>query len=518
MSFLRTVRTWSVGAATLSLVLGAAPGLDGDLGLGAGPGLDDSLGLDAAPAGEASHPADPPAPEEVLDAEDRPALDDAPDDDEPVAPGEEPASADGPLRVVDREAFPYGTDLAFEGDLVVAGSGNWDGPEDSGVRLYQRDTGGKLQALAYLHCPSWHADVDFVPDTPDAGEPPDAKPSYVVMSHDSAERNECEPHAGKAGVGVIDVANPSQPAVVGFAETVHGAHNITTVGDAGIVYVSSYGLAKPTGKAGVSVVDVEADPSDPPVTFLEFPGLDASGEHAQLANVSGKPPTSPGCHDIGLDLERDLAFCAGISETQIWDISSPRAPVIVEIIQNPAINVDHGAESNANGDVLVINDEWLGAAGGPSGCLAPREPAGALWFYDIKDPRNAEPLGYWSPPAPEPAADMCTSHFFGTFRSDAGADLLVASWYDHGLWVVDFTDPAWPTAVASFDPEGATFWAAYPYKGHLYANSFSPASPYAGLAHETLGDAWPDQPGEGGLWALDLHGYTAEGSPASTGR
>lgn len=434
---------------------------------------------------------------------------------DPTEPGlDAPRRDDSALTRIDRHAFPFGTDLAFEGDLVVAGSANWLGrgdsevqAEDSGIRLYKRRRDGRLRQRSFLHCPSWHADVDFVPDTPDDQERRGAKPSYVAVAHDDAAANKCRPGAGKVGVGIIDVRNPNKPKPVGFAETIHGSHNLTAVGDTGLVYVSSYAYEDPTAKAGVSIVNVRANPKDPPVTFLEFPRAQATGEHRQMRRETAKVPESPGCHDIGLDLDRQLAFCAGITETQIWDISNPRDPVIIEIIHAPQSNIDHAAESNASGNVLIINDEWAGAAGGPTGCLTPRPVTGALWFYDISDPTEAKPLGQWSPPEPDPVGDFtCTSHFFGTFENDAGKDRLVASWYDHGVWVVDFENPRLPTAVAAFQPEGETFWAAYPYKGALYANSFAPATPTGS----------EDDPRAGGLWALTLDGYTGD-APSRSG-
>lgn len=404
------------------------------------------------------------------------------------------------LSRLDRHAFPFGADLAFQDDLIVAGSANWMGPDDSGVHLYRRDAEGRVEHLSFLHCPAWHADVDFVPDTPDHAEAPSEKPRLVVLSHDAAGDNECDPGFGQEGVGIIDVASPRRPRAVGLAETTHGAHNVTTVGDTGLVYVSSYNLTDPSDVDGVSIVDLSGNPADPQVTFLEFPGPDSSPEHEDIGNESGRVPTAPGCHDIGLDLSNDRAFCAGITETQVWDVSNPLRPVIIAIITNPAINVHHSAEVNRAGDVLVINDEWVGAAGGPTGCLAPRQPTGALWFYDISDPSRPRVLSQWSPPETEPTADFCTSHFFRPFVDDAGRDLLVTSWYEGGLWVVDFTKRRAPRAVASAKPEGAIFWAAYPYKGALYANSFSPA---------TLLGSDPATAGQGGLWVFKLEGYSA---------
>lgn len=411
------------------------------------------------------------------------------------------ASADEPSTVThtdniertDHDPFPYGTDIAFNDNLVAAGAGAWDASarKDSGVHIFKRDSqDGSLRRLSSLNCSAWHADVDWVGD-------------YIVQSHDTAEDNvNCAPGKGKEGVRVIDARNPRSPRSVGFAETINGSHNLTSVGNSGLVYVSSYELGDPTGLDGVSIVDVGADPENPPVKFLEFPDLETSGKHQQMANHSGTMPTSPGCHDIGLDLEHDRAFCAGITETMIWDISNPRNPTIETIIRNPDVSIHHGAQVNKSGDVLLVQDEWLGAAGANSGCLAPNQPSGTIWFYDISDPKNPAPKSYWSAPSPDPESDFCTTHFFGTFQlpgeDGTRRDLLVTSYYQHGVFVVDFSNPSSPVTHAFYEPDGANFWSAYPYRGRLYANSFAPAT---GTGSD------PATADKGGLWTFKLDGY-----------
>jgi hypothetical protein len=396
------------------------------------------------------------------------------------------------IELVDRAPFPYGTDLAFDGHLVAAGAGAWDeaARKHSGVHVLKRERDGDLTPLSFLNCSAWHSDVDWVQGT------------YVVQSHDSAADNVgCEPGAGAEGVRVIDASNPRRPHSVGFAETIHGSHNLTAIGDTGLVYNASYSLGDPSAVDGLSIIDVGADPVNPPVRFLEFPDIDNSDAHPDMANNSGTIPTSPGCHDIGLDLAQDLAFCAGITETMIWDISDPRNPTIETIIRNPDISIHHGAQVNQDGDVLLVQDEWLGAAGANSGCLAPNQPSGTIWFYDVSDPRNPKPMSYWSAPTPDPTSDFCTTHFFGTFEMEAGgreSDMLVTSYYQHGVWVVDFTDPSAPTTRAFYEPDGANFWSAYPYRGRLYANSFSPA---------TLTGSDPASADKGGVWVFRLDGY-----------
>lgn len=397
------------------------------------------------------------------------------------------------IEVIDRAPFKYGTDLAFNGNLVAAGSGAWteEARSDSGVHILKREPDGELSELSFLNCSSWHADVDWVQDR------------YIVQSNDSGRDNnsDCGPGQGEEGIRVIDAHNPHKPQSIGFAETIHGSHNLTAIGDTGLVYNASYNLGNPGAVDGLSIVDVGANPKNPPVKFLEFPDVDNSPDHPDMKNNSGTLPTSMGCHDIGLDLKRELAFCAGISETMIWNISDPRNPSIETIIHNPAISIHHGAQVNQGGNVLLIQDEWLGAAGANSGCLAPDQPSGTIWFYDISDPKHPEPQGYWSAPKPDPTSDFCTTHFFGTFEMTVDGqkrDMVVTSYYQHGVWVVDFTDPRSPKTHAHYDPDGANFWSAYPYRGTLYANSFAPA---------TLTGSDPASGGEGGVWAFHLDGY-----------
>lgn len=407
------------------------------------------------------------------------------------------------ISLVDRAPFAYGTDLAFNGNLVAAGAGAWDSSAraDSGVHILKRARDGSLAELSFLNCSSWHSDVDWV------------RGRYVVQSHDSEGDNvNCDPGSGKEGIRVIDAGSPRNPKSVGFAETIHGSHNLTAIGDTGLVYNSSYNLGDPTAVDGLSIIDVGANPENPPVRFLEFPDADNSADHPDMVNNSGRLPTSMGCHDIGLDLEQDLAFCAGITETMIWDISDPRNPTIETIIHNPNISIHHGAQVNQDGDVLLLQDEWLGAAGANSGCLAPNQPSGTIWFYDLSDPRNPTPLSYWSAPTPDPTSDFCTTHFFGTFEMDVDGrerDMVVTSYYQHGVWVADFTDPSAPVTYAFYEPDGANFWSAYPYRGKLYANSFAPA---------TLTGSDPASRDKGGIWVFELDGFGDRTEARATGR
>jgi hypothetical protein len=396
------------------------------------------------------------------------------------------------MELVAQHPFAYGTDIAFQGNLLVAGSGIWSSSdtEDSGVYLFNIANPEKPELISHLNCGSWHSDVGIFKNT-------------VVQSHDSGSSNiNCSPGEGKEGIRLIDITDRKHPKSINFVETIHGSHNFTVVGETGLVYISSYKLSDPAALKGVSIVDIN-DPHNPTVKFLQFPGTDLDPNYDVMESETNLPQTSVGCHDIGVDLERNLAFCGGITETQIWDITDPANPIIISTIVNPAITIHHGAYNNKDGNILIIDDEFAGAAGGPSACVFEEAPTGALWFYDITDPRNPELKSYWAPDMSNIDSQFCTSHFFGVFPD---RDWVAGSWYESGVRIVDFSDPSNPVEKAFYVPEGAVFWAAYPYKGYIYANSFAPA---------TLTGSNPENREKGGLYIFRIDEFTKSDAASS---
>lgn len=401
------------------------------------------------------------------------------------------AASDGALhtpniREVAHVEFDFATGLVNRGNVMVAGAMVWDGRSaDSGIHVFNTGNPGEPKRLSFTNCAGYQAVVGIAGTT-------------IVQAIDATSSNDnCDPGRGKEGVRIYDASDLGAPRSIAFAETIHGAHTVAVDEHHGLVYVSSYALTSPASVDGVSIVDIN-DPANPTVTFLEFPDADNSPDYPDLENRSGMIPTSPGCHEISFDHTSDLAFCAGITETQIWDVSNPRAPVIISIIVNPLINIHHGAHvSHVTPSVLVIGDEWAGALGGPSSCVVEGAPVGSLWFYDVSDPLEPVLLSYWAPPDPMPTANVCTSHDFDPFDD---RDWLVTAWYDHGLYVIDFTDPTNPTMVARYRKDGAMFWHALATKGYLYATSAAPIQVPAGTDQS--------KEGAGGVYVYELDGYT----------
>lgn len=213
------------------------------------------------------------------------------------------------------------------------------------------------------------------------------------------------------------------------------------------------------------------------------------------ARVVGEVVTAPtvACHDLSVLAPRKLAAAACFSETQIWDLTNPEAPLVIAHIDNPAITGHHGTSFSWDGQTLIIADERGGFHARPvrenePTCAGTHQlPAiGGLWFYDIVNPAAPVPRGYFTLAQAEPP--VCSPHAFNVIPLRDGRDVLVAGWYSIGARVVDFTDVTAPKEVAYYAvPGGPTkdrtqAWAAYWYNGFVYSNNMLYNSP-SGRSH-----------------------------------
>lgn len=264
--------------------------------------------------------------------------------------------------------------------------------------------------------------------------------------------------AGGQGMHVVDVSDPANPTVETTEFDVgQPVHNLATVPGTTWIYNSrSLGDAV---EPGIDIIDV-SDPANPSVEHAwTFP---RAGTHGASA--------STGCHDVTVYPDADRAYCAGVTQTYILDISDPTEPAIEGAITNPAINIHHWAVPSNDHDVLMIGDEFAGAAA-PSTCLAhagtpagdASQPEGGIWFYDISDPAAPVPQSFLSAP-PVPTQDTCTAHF-GEVLPDR--DVLATGWYTGGVLLVDFSDPLQPTLTQQWGAGETNVWDVRYTNGHL---------------------------------------------------
>lgn len=268
----------------------------------------------------------------------------------------------------------------------------------------------------------------------------------------------------------VDVTDPRDPVVVAKVDGVVSTHNIGVMPGTAIVYnsrsISAHAPA-PGSTGKMDIVDF-TDPSDPQVHVFDFPAL--------AMTIGGVPKvvTSTACHDVTFNQELARAYCAGVTQTLILDVSDPLAPEILQVVDWPGTNIHHGAWDARDGDILILGDEFVGVLAPTPMCHDTAEyPTSALWFFDISDLSTPTPLGYFqiewdalgaSADAGEPI--YCSTHF-GSVVEDR--DLFAVGWYTAGTALVDFSDPTSPVMVDHFRPDGpVNTWDAHYYNGHLF--------------------------------------------------
>ncbi|PSG96718.1 hypothetical protein BRD56_09115 [Thermoplasmatales archaeon SW_10_69_26] len=243
--------------------------------------------------------------------------------------------------------------------------------------------------------------------------------------------------ATSSGIDIINVTDPTNPEKV--ANVLGGddgnVHNIAVVPGTHLIYNS-----RSVDTPGVDIVDA-SDPANPELvrTFNDLT-----------------------CHDISFHMPDDRAYCAGVRETQIWEIADPERPEIVTRIANPAINIHHWAIPANDGDTLVIGDELAGAASdAANGCAGASaenpatggtttDPVGALWFYDVSEEQAPTPQSWISASEMRAETGSCTAHF-GEIVGDR--DKMVVGFLSGGTYTIDFADVTAPQVV-DHDPVG----------------------------------------------------------------
>lgn len=366
-------------------------------------------------------------------------------DDDPDAPGPGGADQDPtpfPADPIDFEFVANGNSSAVDGLWVEDGYAYLSGPV--GLRIVD------------VHDPANPVQIgDAVAETSSRDADLMRHPNgrlYVTLS------------AGN--VKLVDVTDPTAPFVVSAAAV--SSHNHGVVPGTTLVYNSrSISTHVPgLGETGqVDIIDF-ADPANPTVKVFAFPAL--------IFDPAGKPHqvTSTTCHDMTFNAELARAYCAGVTDTTIWDVQDPANPVIIQAIDWPGTNIHHGIWDSWNGTLLIIGDEFAGAAAGPMCSSTVAYPTAGLWFYDISDISLPVPLGYFQVEYDavqvnegQPEAPLCTTHF-GDIIDD---QYLVMGWYAAGTVLIDYADPANARQAAHYRPEGrVNTWEARYHDGHVY--------------------------------------------------
>ncbi len=192
----------------------------------------------------------------------------------------------------------------------------------------------------------------------------------------------------------------------------------------------------------------------------------------------GPAPGPTQCHDITLYPEIGLAGGACEGYGLLLDISDPANPRRLDAVADSNFSYWHSATFNNDGSKVLFTDEWGG--GGQPKCRAtdPKE-----WGADaIFTLNNGEMdfVSYYKLPAPQTSEENCVAHN-GSLIPVPGRDIMVQAWYQGGISIFDWTDPANPVEIAYHDrgPVDASqmasggSWSVYWYNGAIVSSEIA---------------------------------------------
>ena len=308
------------------------------------------------------------------------------------------------------------------------------------------------------------------------------------------------------GVRIFDISNLDRPKQVAAVQTCRGSHTHTLVTDprdTTNVYIYVSGTAPPRSRSELAGCSGPAPAQDPntslfrievirvPVAapqdarIVNMPRIfaDTSGNIAGLwAGGTHGPGTqatavTDQCHDITVFTEIGLGAGACSGNGILIDIRDPANPKRIDEVADPNFAYWHSATFNNDGSKVLFTDEWGG--GVQARCRSTDKPE---WGADAIFTRAGGKLrfaSYFKIPAPQTAQENCVAHN-GSLIPVPGRDIMVQAWYQGGVSVFDFTDPAQPIEIAYFDrgPVGAQLtlagqWSAYWYNGLIIGSEIA---------------------------------------------
>ncbi|MGH3242884.1 MAG: LVIVD repeat-containing protein [Spirillospora sp.] len=371
----------------------------------------------------------------------------------------------------------YGSDWAFKGRYAFGG--NYEG-----FTIYDISRPSRPQVVTVVHCPGSQNDVSI------AG-------NLLFLSTDSSRSDDsCQsvpmPATEKAaweGIKIFDISDVRKPRYVKAVETKCGSHTNTLVPGKGTayIYVSSYSPSDtyPDCKTPHDLISIVKVP-------LRYPQAAHVAAEPVLFPDGGNPGDPPdtqwpnqtratsGCHDLTAYPDRDLMAGACMGDGVLFDISDPLKPrTITSVRDDDNFAFWHSATFNNSATKIVFTDELGG--GSAATCNAEIGPEkGANAIYDIVGKGKHRKLkfrSYYKIPRHNTENENCVAHN-GSLIPVKGKDIMVQSWYQGGISVMDFTDSRRPKEIAWLDrgpwadnlERLAGTWSTYYYNGYIYSN------------------------------------------------
>jgi len=421
-----------------------------------------------------------------------------------------------PMHLVIAQLAFANSDFAFQGNHLFQGN-------FYGVNIFDISNPANTTLLTSLVCPGGQGDVSvyknllfmsvempngrldcgtegFPPEPPPpAGEEREKKRRLPVAQQDRFR-----------GVRIFDISDIKNPKQVAAVQTCRGSHTHTLVMDPNdkdnvYIYVSGTSFVRQpeelTGCSGekpdkdpntalfrIEVIKVpvaapqEAKVVSSPRVFIDartgaMNGLNNGGTHGKKGKEE-KPADTDQCHDITVYSAIGLAAGACSGNGILLDIKDPVHPKRVDAVNDPNYSYWHSASFSNDGTKVVFTDEWGGGLGARCRLNDPNK-WGADAIFRLKDDKLSF-ANYYKLPSAQGDTENCVAHN-GSLIPVPGRDIEVQAWYQGGISIVDFTDPAQPFEIAYFDrgpidPKMLVLggdWSAYWYNGNIFGSEIA---------------------------------------------
>jgi hypothetical protein len=416
------------------------------------------------------------------------------------------------------------SDLAFKDSYAIQGNYN-------GVQIWDISNPRRPSLAKSYFCPASQSDVSIY------------KHLLFVSAEAASARLDCgeqgvpDPVSQERlrGIRIFDATDIRNPKYIGNVQTCRGSHTHTVVSDPNdpnniYIYISGSSRVRPEGElTGCADLAEDANPTsenfrievirvplaNPMQASLVsapriFQGLTApprsgardaqdnaergarrgggAGDTAAVrlgaaggraGAAGGRPRQGPTqCHDITVFPAIGLAggACGGYGLLlDIRDVANPRR---IAAVADSNFSFWHSATFSNDGSKVLFTDEWGG--GSAPRCRATDKPEwGANAIFTIE---NNEMVfkSYYKIPAAQTSFENCVAHN-GSLIPIPGREIMVQGWYQGGISVFDWTDPANPKEIAFFDrgPLHATrmlsagSWSVYWYNGVIVSSEIA---------------------------------------------
>jgi len=193
----------------------------------------------------------------------------------------------------------------------------------------------------------------------------------------------------------------------------------------------------------------------------------------------GGPPTGPSqCHDITVYPDVGLAGGACGGYGLLLDIREVAYPIRIDAAADRNMAFWHSATFSNDGTRVLFTDEW-GGGSAPRCRETDKYEWGANALFAIEDNKLVF-KSYYKMPAAQTSEENCVAHN-GSLIPIPGREVMVQGWYQGGLSVFDWTDPAKPFEIAYFDRgplnpdrlQSAGSWSVYWYNGLIVSSEIA---------------------------------------------